>query len=89
MSLVVYFDSITLKYCLANRAKFILLKTQFKVFNLGLKWIRGVDSWVRGLTGPLGLALNPANNPLIQCKPKLYTLNLPKSTYYGLYHKSR
>ena len=54
----------------ANGAMFRLLRTQFRGYYLGLKWIRGVVSGVKGLTGPLGLALNPTNYPLIHFKPK-------------------
>ena len=53
----------------ANGAIFRLLRTQLRVYLLGLKWIRGVVSGVKGLTGPSGLALNPTNNPLIHFKP--------------------
>ena len=41
----------------------------FRVIKVGKKWIRGVVTGVKGLTGPLDLALNPTNNPLIHFKP--------------------
>ena len=54
----------------ANGAMLGLLRTQFRDFYLGWKWIRGVVSGVKGLIGPWDLALNPTYNPLIHFQPK-------------------
>ena len=49
--------------CQANGAMFRLLRTQFRGYYLGLNWIRGVVSGVKGLTGPSDLAHNPLTTP--------------------------
>ena len=55
---------------LANGAMFRLLRTHFRFYYLGLKWIWGVVSGVKGLMGTLGLAVNPTSYPQIHFKPK-------------------
>ena len=58
-----------------NGVMFRLLKTRFRGYYLALKWIRGVVSGVKGLTCPLGLALNPTSYHLIYSETKKKPLN--------------
>ena len=54
----------------ANGAMFRLLRTQFRVYYLGLKMITVVINGAKGLTSPSGLAIKPTNNPFIHFKTK-------------------